>query len=290
MPVVARRPVEAPSPGAEVQVASLDAIAPGARGPSELLSNLFAAPFGPRAFARWREQAAHEAEPVYGISSEDGERMRLLLHEVAEVQRRGRQGAGMFALTAGAILAAGGSWMLADHQLPLADPQVLGYTLVGEGVAFAATGAVLLGVRGEGERLYDDYLRAVATPPVDSARVVAGTERRFFDLADRARRVRAVMQPAGWVLVGLSAAGFVAEQVADRDAARRLELGVVSGCVGFAGIALATLGSVPSPMELLADVWSNDPAIQRLPRTSGGLHVSVAPLTGGAAVGVGGEL
>ncbi|MGH7436224.1 MAG: hypothetical protein ACRENE_11170 [Polyangiaceae bacterium] len=291
MPVVARRPVDvATTSGGEIQLASLQTVSPEARGANELLSNLFAEPFGPRAFAQWREQAAHEAEPVYGISSEDGERMRLLLHEVADVQRRGRQGAGMFALTAGAIFASGGTWMLADHQLPVADPQVLGYTLIGEGVAFAATGAVLLGIHGDGERLYNDYLRAVATPPVDGARIVAQTERRFFYLADRARHVRAVMQPVGWILVGLSAAGFVAEQIEDHDAARRLELGVVAGCVGFAGISVATLGSIPSPVELLADVWSNDPSIQRLPRTSGSLQVSIAPLRGGAALGVGGAL
>jgi hypothetical protein len=290
MPVVARRAVETVAAGAEIQVASLEVVSPEARGANELLANLFAAPFGPRAFAQWREQAAHVAEPVYGISSEDGERMRLLLREVASIQRRGRQGAGMFALTAGAIFGSGGAWMLADHQLPVADPQVLGYTLIGEGVAFAATGAILLGIHGDGERLYDDYVRAVATPPVDGARVVAQTERRFFYLADRARRVRSVMQPAGWTVVGLSAAAFVAVQIEEHDPARRLELGVVSGCVGFAGLAIATLGSIPSPVELLADVWSNDPAIQRLPRAPGAVHVSVAPLPGGAALGVAGAL
>lgn len=291
MPVVARRPVDvAATSGGEIQFASLEAVPPAARGANELLANLFAEPFGPHAFAQWREQAAREAEPVYGISSEDGERMRLLLHEVADVQRRGRQGAGMFALTAGAIFASGGIWMLADRQLPVADPQVLGYTLIGEGVAFAATGTVLLAIRGDGERLYDDYLRAVATPPVDGARVVAQTERRFFYLADRARHVRAIMQPVGWILVGLSAAGFVAEQIEDRDAARRLELGVVAGCVGFAGISVATLGSIPSPVELLADVWSNDPSIQRLPRNPAGLHLSLSPLRGGGAIGIGGAL
>jgi hypothetical protein len=85
-------------------------------------------------------------------------------------------------------------------------------------------------------------------------------------------------------------AGFVAEQIEDRDAARRLELGVVAGCVGFAGISVATLGSIPSPVELLADVWSNDPSIQRLPRNPAGLHLSLSPLRGGGAIGIGGAL
>jgi hypothetical protein len=292
MPVVARRAIDAHDAAASlIRVASLEPSPPEARGPNELLAKLFAAPFGPHAFAAWQQESAREAEPVYGISTEDAERMRLLLHEVADVQKRGREAGGLMALTAGVIFAAGGSWMLLDHKLPLSDPQVLGYGLLGAGGALAIGGGLLLSIRGDGEALYDDYERALAMPPVDGARVVAGTERRLFDMSDRARRWRDVMLPLGWAIVGLSAAGFVAEQVTDSNPERRLELGVLSGCVGFGGLTAAIIGSVPSPFEQMAEVWANDPAIQRLPRAPEPLRVGFAPLRGGGAlVGLGGVL
>jgi|HubBroStandDraft_6_1064221.scaffolds.fasta_scaffold158916_1 hypothetical protein len=288
-PVVARHPVGTHDDAAPVAVASLETRPPEARGPNELLAKLFAAPFGPRAFADWREQSSHEAAPVYGISTEDAERMRLLLFETADMQRLGRHAGGALLLTTGALFMTGGAWMLLDHQLPLADPKALGYTLFGEGAAMAIGGGVILALRGDGERLYGDYVRALANPPVDGARVVADTEKRFFDLSDRTRLARHVLQPVGWGLVGLAAADFVFEEATDRNATRRLELGVVDGCVGFAGLATAILSSVPSPIERLGDLWANDPAIQRLPRAVEPPHLSVAPLRGGGAlIGVGG--
>jgi uncharacterized membrane protein YuzA (DUF378 family) len=135
--------------------------------------------------------------------------------------------------------------------------------------------------------LYDDYVRALANPPVDGARVVAETEKRFFDLSDRARFRRHILGPIGWGLVGLAAADFAVEQFADKNPTARLQAGVVDGCVGFAGLATAIISSVPSPIERLGDLWANDPAIQRLPRTIESPHISIAPLRGGgAAIGL----
>jgi hypothetical protein len=287
-PVIARHPVGPADAATPVAVASLETRRPEARGPNELLAKLFAAPFGPRAMAEWQQQSAHEAAPVYGISSEDAERMRLLLYEAADLQKRTRYAGGALLVMTGALFVTGGTWMLLDHALPLADPKALGYTLVGEGTAAVLTGAVVLGVRGDGERLYDDYVREMAGLPLDGARVVADTEKRFFELADAARSLRRVFRPVGWVLVAAAAADFVVELAADKNASSRLDIGVVDGCVGFAGLATAIVSSVPSPMERLADLWASDPAMQRLPRALEAPHVAIAPVPGGVAFSLSG--
>ena len=281
--VTARRPVDVPDAASLVRLASLDPRPPEARGPNELLSKLFASPFGPMAFAGWREQEAHETEPVYGISTEDAERMRLLLYEVADMQRRWRHAGGAMLLAAGAGLGAGGVWMLADHKLPLTDPKTLGYTLAGEGAAFAGIGVYSLAVRFDGEELYDDYVAAMAHPPVDGARVVASTERRLFEMADRSRRVRHVLAPVSWGLAAASVALFAVEEATDGNPTRRLELGTVDGIIGFCALGLATVSSVPSPIERIVDIWTNDPSISRLPRALDRASVSLVPLRGGGA-------
>jgi hypothetical protein len=281
-PVVSRRNV-GPGDGSAVQLAALGPRPLEGRGPNELLGKLFATPFGPRAFAQWREQVSREAEPVYGISSEDAERMRLLLFETSDLLAQGRRAAGAVLIAAGAVCAAGGAWMILDHELPLASPKTLGYTLAGEGAAYALGGIVLLATPTEGERLYDDYVRALAAPSIDGARVVAVTERRFLDLADRARRFRRIARPFGWVLAGASVAVFAGEEALDGNPQRRLELGVTTGIVGLLGLATAIVAMVPTPVERLADVWVSDPAIQRLPRRYDAPRVAFVPLPGGGA-------
>ena len=281
-PLIARRNVEA-GDGPAVQVAALGARPLEGRGPNELLGKLFASPFGPRAFAQWREQVSHEAEPVYGISSEDAERMRLLLFEASDLLAQGRRATGAILIAAGAVCVAGGTWMLLDHELPLAGPQTLGYTLAGEGAAFAIGGIALLASRTDGERLYDDYVHALAAPSIDGARVVAETERRFLDLANRARRWRSIARPVGWALAGASVAVFAGEEALDGNPQRRLELGVTTGIVGLLGLTTAIVATMPTPIERLADVWVSNPAIQRLPRRYDAPRVAFVPLPGGGA-------
>jgi hypothetical protein len=281
--VVARRAVDAPDVATVLPLASLEARAPEARGPNELLGQLFATPFGPRAFADWREQAAREPEPVYGISAEDAERMRLLLFEVADMQRQWRHAGGAMMLAAGAVLATGGTWFLLDRKLPLTDPAVLGYTLVGEGGALALGGVATLAFWRNGEHLYDDYLHAMASPPVDGARVVADTEKRLFEMADTSRHIRHVLAPVGWSVAAITAGLFAVEEATDGNAQRRLELGTIDGIVGFCALTMATVSSVPSPIERMVELWSNDPAIQRLPRAFERPSVTILPVRGGGA-------
>jgi hypothetical protein len=269
-----------------VPVASLETRPPEARGPNELLGQLFATPFGPRAFADWQARSAREAEPVYGISGEDAERMRLILFEVADMQTQWRHAGGVTMIIAGAALATGGTWFLVDRKLPLSDPTALGVGLIGTGGALALGGAATLAFWREGDQLYDDYVRAMATQPVDGARVVADTEARLFEMAERSRRIRHVVAPVGWSLAAVTAALFVVEEATDGNATRRLELGTADGIVGFCALTMATVASVPSPFERMVDVWSNDPAIRRLPRADRP-SVTIVPVRGGgAAIGL----
>jgi hypothetical protein len=192
------------------------------------------------------------------------------------------------ALGMGAGLVAGGAWMRADHGLPLADPTTLGDTLLVEGGALAAFGAYSLIVPRDGEILYEDYVRDMADPSVDGARLVARTEQRLFDMADTTRNVRHVLAPAGWSVAVASAGLFAAEEISDPNPKRRLELGVTSGIVGFVGLLVGSVSSVPTPIERMVDLWNSDPGIQRLPRTPERPVVGVIPVPGGAALSVGG--
>jgi hypothetical protein len=287
-PLLGRRAIGAADEATPVSLAALQSAPVEARGPSDLLARLFASPFGPRAFASWQERTSHESEPVYGISAEDGERMRLLLFQVADLQRQWRRAGGAMALGMGAGLVAGGAWMRADHGLPLADPTTLGDTLLVEGGALAAFGAYSLIVPRDGEILYEDYVRDMADPSVDGARLVARTEQRLFDMADTTRNVRHVLAPAGWSVAVASAGLFAAEEISDPNPKRRLELGVTSGIVGFVGLLVGSVSSVPTPIERMVDLWNSDPGIQRLPRTPERPVVGVIPVPGGAALSVGG--
>ena len=51
----------------------------GTRGPADPFKLLFAQPFGPKALASFREQREAEPASVYGISTQDTQRMSLLL-------------------------------------------------------------------------------------------------------------------------------------------------------------------------------------------------------------------
>ncbi len=288
-PLVERRSIGAGDEGGPVSIAALQLAPLEARGPNDVLARLFASPFGPHAFAAWQNRVAHDAEPVYGISAEDGERMRLLLFQVADMQRQWRHGGGSMSLAIGAGLAAGGVWMLTDHALPLADPRALGDLLLVDAGGFAIVGALALSMPRDGETLYEDYLRDMADPSVDGARVVARTEQRLFDMADASRRTRRVLAPVGWSMVVGSAGVFAAEEISDPNPKRRLEIGVASGIFGVCGLVLGTFSSMPTPLERMVDVWSSDPSIQRLPRTPERPTVGFFPVLRGGAMGLTGE-
>jgi len=283
-PLLGRRAIGVTDDAAPVSLAALQSAPVAQRGPNELLARLFASPFGPRAFAAWQERTSHESEPVYGISAEDGERMRLLLFQVADLQRQWRRAGGAMTLAMGAGLVAGGAWMLADRGLPLADPTAFGDTLIIEGGVFAVLGAVQIVVPRDGEVLYEDYTRELADPSVDGARLVARTEQRLFDMADSSRRLRQVLSPAGWSVAVASAGLFAAEEITDSNPKRRLELGVTTGIVGFVGLLIGSVSSVPTPIERMVDLWNSDPGIQRLPRAPERPSIGLIPVLGGAAL------
>jgi hypothetical protein len=288
--LVERRAIVAGDEGGPVPIAALQIAPLEARGPNDVLARLFASPFGPRAFAAWQDRIAHDAEPVYGISAEDGERMRLLLFQVADMQRQWRHGGGAMALAIGAGLAAGGVWMLTDHALPLADPRALGGMLLVDAGALGIAGVVSLSMPRDGENLYEDYLRDMTDPSIDGARVVARTEQRLFDMADASRRMRQILAPVGWSIVVASAGVFAAEEVSDPNPKQRLEIGVTSGIVGVCGLVMGTLSSMPTPLERMVELWSSDPSIQRLPRTPERPTVGFFPVRGGGGgMGVAGE-
>jgi hypothetical protein len=288
--IVQRHPIDAAEGTSPLSTSATEAAPLAARGPNDVLARLFASPYGPKALAQWEEKAAHEEPPVYGISTEDAERMRLLLYEVADSQKQQRQAGGALMLAVGAGLAVGGIWMLSDQGLPLQDPTSLGGSLLIEGGAFTVAGVLSLLVPRSGEHLYADYQHAMADPAADGARVVAETEERLLQVADTTRTIRQIAAPLGWTVAVGSAGFFAAEEAGDSNGRRRLELGVTAGAVGFAGVLIGSMASMQSPVERIVDLWTSDPALQRLPREPR-LHVDLgfAPLPGGGSLGLSGK-
>jgi hypothetical protein len=261
------------------------AFAPGAplladaRGPGDALRLLFAAPFGPRAMAAYQADAAREEAPVYGVSRDDAERMRLLLTQVAQIERAERYIIGAGALAAGTFsLGAGIGGRAHGDPTPAAD-----YGNIAIGALSLGLGGLTLFLPSSGERLLDDFTRSLSSAgPTDTARLVAGTERRLFDLARRHRTRRWISLGFGIAIASFSAFGLVAEAATpNRQAVTpAVTATFVTGALG-GGLLMAN-GLVPSAVERMTDLWSADPSLTRLPR------LTLAPLAGGASLGLGG--
>jgi hypothetical protein len=261
-----------------IGLASLEAsTAPIAgRGPNELFKMLFARPFGPRAFAQYEREQRDEPPAVYGISDDDRARMDLLLSQAAQSDRARRFIGGLAMLgIGGAELAIGlgaGSW-----------PESRGSYLVTGGLSLGGALFSFL-MPGAGERLYDDYRGGLASSARDPALVIADTERKLFELAETRRTVRIITGAMGgaFLLGGAALIGYGTwAQTSDTTRQANDLLGVLT--VGF-GAAVLGNALFPSPIEQIAEQWSLDPGLQRMPRVAP--RPTLEPMVGLGGVGI----
>ncbi|MGD0676319.1 MAG: hypothetical protein ABSC94_12945 [Polyangiaceae bacterium] len=280
-PIVSRRPARGGGAPGGVTLASMSP-----RGPSELLAKLFAAPFGPHAFAQWWQGAPAQEEPVYGVSREDATRMRMLLANVADIERRQRQLTAASTMGLGALFLAGGLGALFDPALNVGSSRAaVGYTAAGLGAAGVLYGGLTLASPSDGETLYDSYLAGMGSPGQDAARIVARTEERLFELSDRYRTKRRWVSVLGWSLVGVGVATAVITESGARTESARWVGALEGGLFAVEGGVFVLAAAAPTPVERLADLWANDPASEDSPRHVT-LGLSLAPLRGGGCAGV----
>jgi len=247
------------------------------RGADDMLAMLFDAPFGPRAFAAWRDEIRREPEPIYGISFEDAQRMEQILAQVAASERGSRRTGGVGLLGLGAVFLGANAAFATDDEL-----RTTGYAL-GGGLALA--GVLALATHTDGEKLYDSFVRDMADPATDKVRVVAETERRLDRLADSWRRTRHILL-AGGLAVGVAGiAGLAINESTPRDAADRGFGRLAFGTMTALGAVLAVRSSFESPAEQMRDLWTHDPGISALPRFA----ISVAPAPNGGYLSLSGS-
>jgi hypothetical protein len=152
------------------------------------------------------------------------------------------------------------------------------------GGAMAITGGVVLATRSSGERLRDDFVAGLRLK-ADPRLVVADTEQRLRELAEREHTERLWLRWSSVALTGAGALGLALTQTspwygtngqAEHNAAFASDV-LVTGI----GISLFVNSLFPTPLERMWKLWSEDPGFER---TSSGPSVHVTLGLGGAGV------
>ncbi len=253
-----------------------------ARGPAEIFQKLFTRPFGPRALASYVAEKGAAAPPVYGVSSEDAERMDLLLGQIESAEHGQRLLSGTAFLGVGTLYGALAASVFAfdhsDSATTKRSADTFAAILAGLSALPLGVGVYTLARPWAGERLAGDYRAALRNG--DYARAFAVANERLEELAAAETRQRWIRGIAGGVVVLGSAAVIVANELSEASAASRLDtrafggLGVV---LGVTGIAQAVF--IESPIARLTTVWRRDPSLIHIQPT-------VTPMQGGATIGL----
>ena len=268
-----------------VVLAQLTAEVPqtGPRGAQEIFRGLFVRPFGVRALAAYREEHAHEPEPVFGISREDTARMGQLLEQLEAAERQQRLSAATIAFSIGAVY--GTYFGLAAREHALSSD---------EKGRFLSTGILLtslsLGVGlyrlvhvPERERTYERFRADMSRPDADQARVAAAIETRLQEIQEEEHHTRKRKLVAGYVAAGFaSGAAVLNEFTKQSQDSRILER-------AFAIAAAGTLLSLTlreqfstSATDKFIELWRRDPRHRPL-------DLTLAPLADGGMCALSGS-
>ncbi len=277
-----------------------------ARGPDDMFRALYQQPFGPDAFAAFqKEEPAASTAAAYGVSADDRERMRSLIDGTADQARSARLIMGGVMLGGGVLVAGAGLYgatrKLSDYrsegyvsgnaastryyQREVNSERALGYTMIGLGAAISTVGSIALLKKSAEEEIRESYIEGMNSGKSPSL-VVSETEDRLLKVARSERNERHIL---GGVGLGVAAAGIAG------GALIAIKADTVDGrTVGIAGASIyALLGAtlfgssfILRPTERMAEVWSKDPSLKRIPRTAG---PTVTPQVGFGSVGLSGS-
>jgi hypothetical protein len=250
-----------------------------ARGPDESLRMLFAAPFGPRAMSAYKLEKREE--PIYGVSLEDVERMRLLLAQVSLYQRNMRWISGGAVTALGGLYVAGGAGMQRAYPTDKAAERTGRYYMLQGGV-LAAGGLASWLIPRAGEKLHNNFVRDLRTRGLAGALpLVARAEEKLFDLAEEYRSSRGFGGILGGLFLAASTGGFIAT-AADDNIRDRFPLYTGFGIGAIAGAGYILWNLMPTPIERMAELWRNDPGRLQLEMPS----FSITPTIGLGHIGV----
>lgn len=253
-----------------VRLAELPPVAPhlAARG-HRLFGELFAAPYGPSAYAEFLQTEARAPEPVYGVTDADIARMSNYLHAVADLDRfHKRVGAISSGATGAMLLGLAAVGQLDKEPPPLGFSLGLGVT----GAIFAGTGLYLGLSETQGESALRAFQSELADRRNNRALVFAKTESKLNDLAESERIRR---QLGFWMMQVMSAglASLATVTLLEDEKASPAGIGVLYGSAALmSGIGFYTL-TLETPTERLLRLYKTDPALQ--------LRIGIAGMPGG---------
>jgi len=258
------------------------------RGAREIFRGLFVRPFGARALAAYREERAHTAEPVFGISREDSERMGLLLEQLGSAQRQKRLTEATIAFTMAGVYGTYFGLATREHDLTRGENNsllVAGIVLTGVSLGLGIYG---LSYVPERERVYERFRTDMSRPDADQARVSAAIETRLQEIQEAERHRRKLRLIGGYLATGFVSAIAVVNEINTEQSYdyRIVERGFI---LAVAGTTLAlTLNEQfsTSATQKFIELWRKDPRHRPLDLT---LTPVVAPTAGGGVLGLSGS-
>ena len=251
----------------------------GSRGAQEIFRGLFVRPFGMRALAAYREEKAHEPEPVFGISREDSERMGLLLEQLGAAERQQRLS--MATINFGLAAVYGTYFGLAAREQGLTR---------GEKISSLSSGIIITGISlgmglyrfgrvSERERVYERFRAEMSRPDADQASVAAAIETRLQEIQEEERHKRTRSLIAGYVVTGLVSGAVVLNELTKQSADYRiLERGFLLAVAGSLLTLTLREQFSTSATDKFIELWRKDPRHRPLdltlaPLASGGMCV-----------------
>ncbi len=246
-----------------------------ARG-DQLFGNLFAAPYGPAAYASYLKSSREQPEAVFGVRDDDIQRMNNYLTALSDVDRNQRNAAAVGTGFVGILMAGiGVAGQFTEEKMS----RGLSIGFVATGAAFGASGLYLSLTDSAGEKALKTFHNELRLRRDTPELAFARTEERLQDVAraERSRRQLAfwLMQGAGLATASIGIAGLVADE--------RRDTGNYALLFGSAAIMSATgfyLLSVETPTERVLRLYRDDPGLK--------LRVGASVLPGGAAFGISG--
>lgn len=256
------------------------------RGPDAMFRALFARPFGPTAFAAFRAEVAAEPSRVLGVSDDERERLRLVLREIADEERKRRRIGGPVLAGIGVLSGVVGGVNLA-HGIRHEDgvEATVGGLRIGVGTVLIAFGGVSFFGTSAEERKYEAFSMSLALAADDAAaqRVYADAEAWLLESARKDRVERDTMRPL-WAFLLICSSLNLAIEIGDGakfDDARTL--GALIEPVLLSGAFANTF--FPTTREKMAQIWKDDPDRLRFgaTRTS---RVTLRPVFGLTGIGI----
>jgi hypothetical protein len=219
---------------------------------------LFAVAFGPRAVAALPAEKSG-AEDVYGVSNEDGERMKRLLDAAAEKRRdlRISEGAGGLAFGVTAVGAGVAAWITPTDPDSRVTKNIVGGVFMGLGVIGLLTSTQLLTPSTMEERR-DAYVRALGGGPESMEIAVRDAERELFEMAKIARRERIGEGVFSFIFGAVELGGGIALLATQDDPDLHwLAGGLLAASVGAVATGIGRF-SVRSEEERIAEMWRTE--------------------------------